>query len=210
MDFGDETFMVSKKRRNNEREPDEHKTSTNKNTVGVSFSRFLETVVLMCSPGVDVLSHSEINQALAYMRIDMHDRVAGQKKSAQAKSAHFWDDRELMTGKFKKNEVVARIMDHLADQYDGRIGSDPPTGGFPRVGDQVVELQPVARNVRILSVEPFVSASAGATPLLYGFIRGLLGLNCRVCGRYEVGIYLLCSPYPRCFLAMFLPLFGVI
>ena len=35
---------------------------------------------------------------------------------------------------------------HLADQYDGPIGSDPLTGGFSRVGDKVDEFQPVAQN----------------------------------------------------------------
>ena len=43
-------------------------------------------------------------------------------------------------------------MDHLADQYDGPIGFDPPTWGFSRVGEKFDELQPVARNVRRLSV----------------------------------------------------------
>ena len=47
---------------------------------------------------------------------------------------------------------MARVMDHLADQYDGRIGSDPPTWGFPRVADKLDEIQPVARNFRRLSV----------------------------------------------------------
>ena len=57
-------------------------------------------------------------------------------------------------------------------------------------------------------VEPLVSASAGATRLLYGIVRGLLVWISRVCGGYEVDIYLLCSPYPRCFVALFSPLFG--
>ena len=57
-----------------------------------------------------------------------------------------------MTGKFEKDEFVARMIDHLADQYDGPIGFDPPTWGIPRVGDKFDEFQPVARNVRSLSV----------------------------------------------------------
>ena len=95
---------------------------------------------------VDVLSHSEIDRVVAYMRIGMHDRVAARKERARAKSPHWWDDRELVTGKFEKDEFVARSTDHLADQYDRPIGSDPPTWGFPRVGDKFDELQPVARN----------------------------------------------------------------
>ena len=48
-----------------------------------------------------------------------------------------------MTGKFEKNESVARVMDHLAD---------PSTRGFPSVGDEFDEFRPVARNFRRLSV----------------------------------------------------------
>ena len=64
----------------------------------------------------------------------MHDRVAAQEERAEAKSRHWWDHRELVTGKFEKDEFVARVMDHLADQYVGPIGSDPPTWGFVRSG----------------------------------------------------------------------------
>ena len=101
---------------------------------------------------VDVFSHSEIQRVVAYMRMVMHDRVAGRKERAQAKSPHWWDDQELVTGKFEKDEFVARVVDHLSDQYDGPIGSDPPTWGFPTVGDKLDEFQPVARNFRKLSV----------------------------------------------------------
>ena len=73
------------------------------------------------------------------------DRVAARKERAQAKSPHWWDD-ELVTGKFEKDDCVARVMDHLDDQYDGPIGSDPPTWGFPGLGDKFDEFQPVARN----------------------------------------------------------------
>ena len=37
---------------------------------------------------------------------------------------------------------------------------------------------------------------------------GLLGRNSRVCGGYEVDIYLLFPPHPPCFVALFLPSFG--
>ena len=47
---------------------------------------------------------------------------------------------------------MARVMDHLADQCNGHIGSDPPTRGCPRVGAKFDEFQPVARNFRRLSV----------------------------------------------------------
>ena len=101
---------------------------------------------------VDVLSHSEIDRVVACMRMGMHDRVAARKERAQSKSPQWWDDRELVTGKFEKDEFVARVIDHLADQYDGPIGADPPTWGFSRVGDEFDKLQPVARNFRTLSV----------------------------------------------------------
>ena len=48
-------------------------------------------------------------------------------------------------------------------------------------------------------VEPLVSAFVGATPQLYGIVRELLDSNSRVCAGYEGDIYLLCSPYQRCF-----------
>ena len=83
---------------------------------------------------VDVLSDSEIDQVVAYMRMGMHDQVAAQKEGAQAKSPHWWDYRELVTGKFEKDEFLARAVDHLAEQYHGPIGSDPPTWGFFKSG----------------------------------------------------------------------------
>ena len=96
---------------------------------------------------VDVLSDSEIDRVVAHMRMGMHDRVAARKGRAKAKSTHWLVDRELVTGKFEKDEFVARVMDHFADKCDGPIGSDPPTGSFPRVGDKFDELQALARNV---------------------------------------------------------------
>ena len=95
---------------------------------------------------VDVLSHSEIDQVVAYMQMGMHDRVAARKERAEDKSAHWQDDQGLATGKLEKDEFFARVVDHLADKYDGPIGSDPPTWGFRRVGDKFDTFQPVARN----------------------------------------------------------------
>ena len=100
---------------------------------------------------VDALSYSGIHRVVAYMRIRMHDEVAARKERARAKSPHWWDRRELVTGKFQKDEFVARVMHHLADQYDGPIGSQPTTLGLPTVLDKVGEIQPVSRNFRRLS-----------------------------------------------------------
>ena len=50
---------------------------------------------------VDVLSHSEIDQVVAYMWIGMHDLVAARRERAQAKAPHWWDDRVLVNGKLE-------------------------------------------------------------------------------------------------------------
>ena len=77
--------------------------------------------------GIDVLSHAEIDRIVNYMRMGMHDRVAAKKRRAMVTSLHWCDDKMLVTGKYKKDEFVARVMDHIADQYDGSVGSDPLT-----------------------------------------------------------------------------------
>ena len=82
--------------------------------------------------GIDVLSPAEIDNVVNYMRMQMHDRVAAKKRRAMVTSPHWWDDKELVTGKYERDEFVARVMDHIADQYDGPVGSDPPTWDFPR------------------------------------------------------------------------------
>ena len=94
--------------------------------------------------GVDVLSYSEIDLVVAYMRMSMHDRVAAPREHAQAKSPHWWDDRELMTRRFEKVDSVARVIDHSADKDDAPLGSDPPTWGSPRVGEKFDQFQTVA------------------------------------------------------------------
>ena len=80
--------------------------------------------------GIDVLSHAEIDDVVNYMRMGMHDRVAAKKRQAMVTSPHWWDDKMLVTGKYEKDEFMARVMDHIADQYDGLVGSDPPTWVF--------------------------------------------------------------------------------
>ena len=77
--------------------------------------------------GIDVLSHAEIDDVVNYMRMGMHDRVAAKKRRAMVTSPHWWDDKMLVTGKYEKDEFVARVMVHIADQYDGPVGSDPLT-----------------------------------------------------------------------------------
>ena len=84
--------------------------------------------------GIDVLSHAEIDHVVSYMQMGMHDRVAAKKGRAMVTSPHWWDDKMLVTGKYEKDEFMARVMDHIADQYDGPVGSDPPTWEFPRMG----------------------------------------------------------------------------
>ena len=84
--------------------------------------------------GIDVLSPAEVDHVVNYMRMGMHDRVAAKKRRSMVTCPHWWDDEMLVTGKYKKYEFVARVMDHIADQYDGPVGSDLLTWGFPRMG----------------------------------------------------------------------------
>ena len=102
--------------------------------------------------GIDILSHSEIDDVVNYMRIRMHDRVAAKKRRGMVTSPHWWDDKMLVTGKYQKKEFVARVMDHIADQYDGPVRSDPPTWDFPRTGAGSDKNSVDAANFRRLSV----------------------------------------------------------
>ena len=102
--------------------------------------------------GIDIVSHAEIDHVVNYMRMGMHDRVAAKKGRAMVTSLHWWDDRMLVTGKYEKDEIVARVMDHIADQYDGPVGSDPPTWDFRRMGAGSDRNEADAANSRRLSV----------------------------------------------------------
>ena len=101
---------------------------------------------------IDVLSHAEIDHVVNYMRMGMHDRVAAKKRRAMVTSPHWWDDKMLVTGKYEKDEFVARVMDHIADRYDGPVGSDLPTWDFPRMGAGSDKNSADAPNIRRLSV----------------------------------------------------------
>ena len=102
--------------------------------------------------GIDVLSHAEIDHVVNYMWMGMHDRVAAKKGQAMITSEHWWDDKMLVTGKYEKDEFVARVMDHIADQYDGPVASDPPTWDFPRMGAGSDKNSADGANFRRLSV----------------------------------------------------------
>ena len=102
--------------------------------------------------GIDVLSHAEIDHVVNYMRMGLHHRVAANKGRAMVTSPHWWDDKMLVTGKNEEDGFVARVMDHIADQYDGPVGSDPPTWDFPRIGAGSDKNQADAANFRRLSV----------------------------------------------------------
>ena len=102
--------------------------------------------------GIDILSHSEIDHVVNYMRIGMHDHVAAKKRRSMVTSPHWFDVKMLVTGKYQKDEFVARVMDHIADQYDGPVESDPPTWDVPRMGTDSDENQADAANFRRLSV----------------------------------------------------------
>ena len=102
--------------------------------------------------GIDILSHAKIDHVVNYMRMGMHDRVAAKKGRAIVISPHWWDDKMLVTGKYEKDEFVTRVMDHIADQYDGPVGSDPPMWEFPRIGAGSDKNLADAANFRTLSV----------------------------------------------------------
>ena len=82
---------------------------------------------------VKTLSFDKIDRVVHYMRDGMHDRVAAKQARSRVKSPHWWDNQNLITGKFTKNESVAKVMDHMADQ-DEPVGCNPPTWNFPRSG----------------------------------------------------------------------------
>ena len=102
--------------------------------------------------GIDVLAHAKIHHVVNYMRMGMHDRVAAKKGRAMVTSPHWGVDKMLVTGKYEKDEFVARVMDHIADQYDGPVGSDPPTWDFPRMGAGSDKNSADAADFRKLSV----------------------------------------------------------
>ena len=82
---------------------------------------------------VKTFSFDEIDHVVHYMKVGMHERVAAKQARSQVKSPHWWDDQNLITGKFTKNEFIVRVMHHMADQ-DKPVGSNPPTWNFPRSG----------------------------------------------------------------------------
>ena len=102
--------------------------------------------------GIDVLSHAQIHHVVIYMRMGMHDCVAAKKGRDMVTSLHWWDDKMLVTGKYEKDEFVTRVLHHIADQYDGLVGSDPPKWDFSRMGAGSDKSQADAANFRGLSV----------------------------------------------------------
>ena len=102
--------------------------------------------------GIDVLSHAKIDHVVNYMRMGIHDHLAAKKGRAMVSSPHWGDDKMLVTGKYEKDEFVARVMDHIPDQYDGPVGSDPPTWDSPRMGAGSDKNEADAANFRRLSV----------------------------------------------------------
>ena len=82
---------------------------------------------------VKTLSFDEIDRVVHCMKDKMHDWVAAKQARSWVKSPHWWDDQNLITGKFTKNEFVARVMDRMADQ-DGPVDSNPTTWNLPRSG----------------------------------------------------------------------------
>ena len=82
---------------------------------------------------VNTLLFDGVDRLVHYMKDGMHDRVAAKQAKARFKSPHWWDDKNLITGKFAKDEFLARVMDHMAVQ-DEPVGSNPPAWNFPGSG----------------------------------------------------------------------------
>ena len=86
-------------------------------------------------PKIEVhsLSFDDIDCVVHYMKDEMNDGVAAKQAPSWVKSPHWWDNENLITGKFTKKEFVARVMDHIADQ-DEPVGSKPLTWNLPWSG----------------------------------------------------------------------------
>ena len=62
----------------------------------------------------------------------MHHCVAAKPARSQVKSPNWWDNHNLITGKFRKNEFVATLIDHMAKQ-DEPVCSNQAKWNFPRL-----------------------------------------------------------------------------
>ena len=81
----------------------------------------------------NTLSFDEIDQVVPYIKDGMHDGEAAKQRRAWAKSPHWSDNQNLITGKFTKKEFMPRMMEHMAHQ-DESVGSNPSTWNFPGSG----------------------------------------------------------------------------
>ena len=75
---------------------------------------------------VKTLLFDRIDRVVHYMKDGTHDRVAAKQARSRVNPPRWWDDQNLIAGKFTKNEFVSRVMDHMADQ-DEPVGSNRPT-----------------------------------------------------------------------------------
>ena len=60
-------------------------------------------------------------------------RPGAKEPKGRVNSPHWLADENVIAGKFVRNEFVARVMKHMADQ-DEAVGSNPPTSDFPPSG----------------------------------------------------------------------------
>ena len=82
---------------------------------------------------VKTLSFDEMDRVVHFMKDRMHDRVPAKQARSRVKCPQWWDDKTLITRNFTKNDFVARLMDHVADQ-DEHVGSNSSSWNFPRSG----------------------------------------------------------------------------
>ena len=96
-----------------------------------------------CPPAMaqDALSPDELDVLCAYMSSPMHLGILS--KGPPAKSC--WEDLVLRTGRFAKNEFVASVLEHWADQEEPAWPIPPTWGDLYRPTQPQHQPQPAAK-----------------------------------------------------------------
>ena len=99
-------------------------------------------------PKVEVrtLSFDKIDRGVHYMKDGMHDRVAAKQARSQVKSPHWWDNQNLITGKFTKNEFVARVMNTWPIKMSLWVPTNPRGISHARVSAQSPTPHSISKN----------------------------------------------------------------
>ena len=102
--------------------------------------------------GIDILSHSEIDNVVNYMRMRMHDRVAAKKSGPWSHLRIGGMTRCWSPASTRRMSLWRGSWITITDQYDGPVGSDPPTWDVSRTGAGRDRNSVDAANFRRLSV----------------------------------------------------------